>query len=149
MHHTYRNIEPLNIEWCLTSWTIRMTTFVLSEPWMRFKLTTLVMMGTDCTDSCKSNYHMITATTIPGLSFIFVRVYGLFWVGGGGICAHWVYRLVIYAVWKKIKLNSEMICFLPHFPYIFTIQLTFSSIFSKSFHYSTYLFSILSKLFHY
>ena len=24
MCHTYRNIEPLNIEWCLTSWTILM-----------------------------------------------------------------------------------------------------------------------------
>ena len=33
--------------------------FVLSEPWMRFELTTLVMIGTD---SCKSNYHMITTT---------------------------------------------------------------------------------------
>ena len=40
-----------------------MTTFVLSEPWMRFELTTLVVIDTDCTDSCKSNYHMIT--TIP------------------------------------------------------------------------------------
>jgi hypothetical protein len=28
------------------------------------ELTTLVI-GTDCTDSCKSNYHTITATTVP------------------------------------------------------------------------------------
>ena len=27
------------------------------------KLTTLVVIGTDCTDSCKSNYHPITTTT--------------------------------------------------------------------------------------
>ena len=39
-----------------------MTTFVLSEPWMRFELTTLVVIDTDCTDSCKSNYHMIMTT---------------------------------------------------------------------------------------
>jgi hypothetical protein len=30
-----------------------------------FELTTFVVMGTDCTGSCKSNYHMITATTAP------------------------------------------------------------------------------------
>jgi hypothetical protein len=26
-------------------------------PWTGFKLTTLVVIGTDCTGSCKSNYH--------------------------------------------------------------------------------------------
>jgi hypothetical protein len=30
---------------------------------LRFKLTTVVVIGTDCTGSCKSNYHTITATT--------------------------------------------------------------------------------------
>ncbi len=30
-----------------------------------FELTTLVVIGTDCTGSCKSNYHMITITTAP------------------------------------------------------------------------------------
>jgi len=29
MHHTYRNIEPLNIEWCLTSWTIRLMCLII------------------------------------------------------------------------------------------------------------------------
>ena len=33
--------------------------------WVWFKLTALVVIGTDCTDSCKSNYHTITSTTIP------------------------------------------------------------------------------------
>ena len=31
----------------------------------RFKLTTSVVIGTDCIGSCKSNYHMIMATTAP------------------------------------------------------------------------------------
>ena len=31
---------------------------------MGFELTTLVVIGTDCTASCKSNYHMIT-TALP------------------------------------------------------------------------------------
>ena len=33
--------------------------------WAGFELTTLVMIGTDCTASCKSNYHAITTTTAP------------------------------------------------------------------------------------
>jgi hypothetical protein len=32
-----------------------------------FEFTTLVVTGTDCTGSCKSNYHMITTTTAPKL----------------------------------------------------------------------------------
>jgi hypothetical protein len=31
----------------------------------RFELTTFVVIGTDYTGSCKSNYHMITTTTAP------------------------------------------------------------------------------------
>jgi hypothetical protein len=31
--------------------------------WAGFKLTTLVVIGTDCTGNCKSNYHMITTMT--------------------------------------------------------------------------------------
>ena len=31
---------------------------------MGFKLTTLVMIDTDCTGSCKSNYHTITTMAI-------------------------------------------------------------------------------------
>jgi hypothetical protein len=33
--------------------------------WSRFELTTSVVIGTDCTGSCKSNYHMITTMTAP------------------------------------------------------------------------------------
>ena len=32
--------------------------------WVGLKLTTLVVIGTDCIDSCKSNYHTITTPTI-------------------------------------------------------------------------------------
>jgi hypothetical protein len=32
-------------------------------PWTGFELTTLVVIGTDCTGSCKSNYHTINTTT--------------------------------------------------------------------------------------
>jgi len=33
------------------------------------ELTTLVVIGTDCIDSCKSNYHAITTTTSPSNVF--------------------------------------------------------------------------------
>jgi len=36
-----------------------------------FELTTLVVIGTDCTCSCKFNYHTITTTTAPsGFTYI-------------------------------------------------------------------------------
>jgi hypothetical protein len=38
-----------------------------ASPWMGFELTTLVVIGTDCTGSCKSNYHTIKTTTAPNL----------------------------------------------------------------------------------
>ena len=34
-----------------------------TSPWLRFELTTSVVIDTDCIGSCKSNYHTITATT--------------------------------------------------------------------------------------
>ena len=35
------------------------------SPWSRFELTTSVVIAIDCIGSCKSNYHMTTATTAP------------------------------------------------------------------------------------
>ena len=34
-----------------------------------FELTTLVVIGTDCIGSCKSNYHTITTTTAPKMVY--------------------------------------------------------------------------------
>ena len=36
-----------------------------------FEPTTLVATGTDCTDSCKSNYHTITTTSLYTLIYSF------------------------------------------------------------------------------
>jgi hypothetical protein len=38
---------------------------LFTSPWSRFELTTTVVIGADCLDSCKSNYHTIMATTAP------------------------------------------------------------------------------------
>jgi hypothetical protein len=55
--HAY-SILPTNNNWRLTLHT---------SPWEGFELTTLVMIGTDCTGSstCKSNYHPIMSMTAP------------------------------------------------------------------------------------
>jgi hypothetical protein len=36
-----------------------------TSPWTWFELTTLVVIGTECTCNCKSNYHTITTTKAP------------------------------------------------------------------------------------
>ena len=41
-----------------------LTNFITSAG---FELTNLVVIGTDCTGSCKFNYHTITTTTAPRL----------------------------------------------------------------------------------
>jgi hypothetical protein len=38
---------------------------VSNTPRVGFKLTTIVVIGTNCIGSCKSNYHTITTTTAP------------------------------------------------------------------------------------
>jgi hypothetical protein len=44
-------------------------------PWTGFELTTLVLIGTDCTGSCKSNYHTITTAPILHHSNIYIPLY--------------------------------------------------------------------------
>jgi len=43
-----------------------------TSSWSRFELTTSVVIGTDCTGSCKSNYHTITAMTAPHSCVIYI-----------------------------------------------------------------------------
>jgi hypothetical protein len=52
---------------CCKSLTNFMTYCCIEYTWisMGFELTTLVVIGTNCTGSCKSNYHTITTTTAP------------------------------------------------------------------------------------
>ena len=45
-----------------------------TSPWLRFELTTTVVIGTDCIGSCKSYYRTITATTAPYCSGFFMRI---------------------------------------------------------------------------
>jgi hypothetical protein len=45
--------------------TVKQMLYRVHLAWVGFQLTTLVVIGTDCIDSCKSNYHAITTTTAP------------------------------------------------------------------------------------
>jgi hypothetical protein len=53
------NHQPVASHWQTLSYNV-----VSSTPWLSgFEFTTKVVIGTDCTGSCKSNYHMIMTTT--------------------------------------------------------------------------------------
>jgi hypothetical protein len=45
-----------------------------TSPWLRFELTTSVVIGTDCIGSCKSYYRAITATTAPYCNRFVMRI---------------------------------------------------------------------------
>jgi hypothetical protein len=55
-----------------------------TSPWSRFELKTSVARGTDCIGSCKSNYHTITATTVPLIDLLLNDV--CVWFIRPGIC---------------------------------------------------------------
>ena len=52
---------------CHKSLTIFFTQYCIecTSPWAGFELTTVVVIGTESTGGCKSNYHMMTTTTAP------------------------------------------------------------------------------------
>jgi hypothetical protein len=79
-----------------------------TSPSSRFELTTSMIIGTDCTGSCKSIYHTITATTPP---LIFRGVYKPDICTKGGCC------MVVWATYD--------ICVYHHYSYQFIILVTY------------------------
>ena len=57
------NHWPVASHWETLSHNV-LSRYKYTSPWTGFELTTLVVIGTDCTGSCKSNYHTITTTTV-------------------------------------------------------------------------------------
>ena len=57
-------IKPLTCPKSLTNF-ITYSCIEYTLPWARFKLTTLVVIGTDFIGSCQSNYHTITTMMPP------------------------------------------------------------------------------------
>ena len=65
--------------------------------WAGFEVTTLVVMGTDCTGNYKSNYHAITTMTVIG-----------------NIPGSWFANFLSCAVWNlNIYESASEICILP------------------------------------
>jgi hypothetical protein len=62
-----QNVVEYTIPWMgfkLTTLTNFITSCCIEHTWTRFELIMLVVIGTDCTGSCKSNYHTITTAPI-------------------------------------------------------------------------------------
>ena len=66
---------------------------------MGFELATLVVIGTACTVSCKSNYHTITTTMIPIILQVLNNSYCYH------TCSEWVSKwLLLNAKWANFQL---------------------------------------------
>jgi len=57
------NHQPVTSHW--QSWSRHIMLYWVNLAWTRFELTMLVVIGTDCTGSCKSNYHTIMTMMAP------------------------------------------------------------------------------------
>ena len=76
--------------------------------WTGFELTTSVVIGTDCTGSCKSNYYTITTTTAHGMFMRWpsLKIYVFIW-----LC--WIYHnLAVIVEAGEYKLHMLLYYFL-------------------------------------
>jgi hypothetical protein len=106
----YRKNPPT----CRKSLTIFITWYCIeyTSPCTGFELATLVVIGTDCTGSCKSNYHTITTTTVQ-----YDKYYDMNWTYGhiniDNCSWYWLYCLtpLVYLlpqtciIWRSNLLN--------------------------------------------
>ena len=89
-----------------------------TSPWSRFELTTLVVIGTDCICSCKSNYHTITATTVPADWFMYtfllkmtycIEISGKERKGNNTYFNHWT-SIINFIDYLPLKVSCQKIC---------------------------------------
>ena len=80
-----KNHRPVSSHWKTLSHNVISNT--LRQDRGSNELTTLVVIGTDCTGGCKSNYHTITSTTTPSVIYE--------WITNNWIIYEWVYSFVL------------------------------------------------------
>ena len=69
--------------------------------WVGFKLTTLVVIGTDCICSYISNYHTITTTSAPTLFNIMIKRLFLSWLENFFDCPWYpLYQIIFPFLWQ-------------------------------------------------
>jgi hypothetical protein len=100
--------------------------------WLGFELTTLVVIDTDCTGSCKSNYHTITTTSAPLLLYndnviylycsrlLKVQIHCGLFVGGLVSYVHYLYLFRFRGVQHMLPVSLDCPFWLP-----FRYSLTF------------------------
>jgi len=64
------NHQPATSHWQTLSHNVCCIKFI--SPWAEFEFATLVVIGTDCIGSCKSNYHMSMTMTPPSKFWEFI-----------------------------------------------------------------------------
>ena len=69
-----------------------------TSPWSRFELTTVLVIGTDCIDSCKCNYHPIT--TAPKCKWVNV-INGLLYI------MEWIFHWQVGSCYEICFLGSN------------------------------------------
>ena len=72
-----------------------------TSPWIWFELTTLVVICTDCTGSCKSNYHTITSMTTPHVNCVIIYIAIWIIIIYRRIMASLITRLYQWNLWEK------------------------------------------------
>jgi len=76
-----------------------------TSPWSRFPLTTSVVIGTDCTDSCKSNYHTITATIPTSSGNLVIKL-----PGKTMTCRKSLTNIMLYtSPWSRFEVTTSVV----------------------------------------
>ena len=87
--HRWRKLEDTEKTtdlWQVTDKLYHIMLYQVNPAWTGFELTTLVVIGTDCIGSCKSNYHTITTTPQINMRLL-------------------LYLVVIYFIWFLMMIN--------------------------------------------
>ena len=73
-----------------------------TSPWSRFELTTSVVIGIDCLDSCKSNYHEMLPSHSPRFNAFLHKMHYLWLVSNS-----WMENSEIFGIHVRVTLRHH------------------------------------------